>query len=316
VDRRGQRQPPPDWGSEAGRPQIDVLPASVVALPRAEVGECPLFDPATGVLYGVDIPRGRLWRWDTGDNRFDYRDFGEPLGSLALVDGGGYLLATRSGVHTLAEWDAQPQLLCPLEPNRPTQCNDGKCDPRGLFVIGTASTDQSCDGALYAVGHDGTVRQLIDGIGMSNGLDWSPDGRWLYYVDSLAGSVTRFAWDADPPRLCDPAVLVSLAPSDGLPDGLTVDAEGCLWIAVWGAGEVRRYDPAGKLKGTVSVPTPNVTSCAFRGESTELFITTAATGVAESDPGYELAGSIFVARTGVSGRPTTRFGVVDGRPSK
>ena len=99
----------------------------VVAAERLEVGECPVFDPAAGTLFAVDIPNGRLWRWDVRDRASDSLDIGEPLGSVALVEGGGFLLATRSGVHVLDDWNGRPRLLCELEPDLPTQCNDGKC---------------------------------------------------------------------------------------------------------------------------------------------------------------------------------------------
>jgi sugar lactone lactonase YvrE len=279
----------------------------VIAAERMEVGECPVFDPAGDTLYAVDIPNGRLWRWDLGTGAGDSLDVGEPLGSVALVEGGGLLLATRTGVLVLDDWNGRPRLLCKLEPDLPTQCNDGKCDRRGRFVVGTATTDQSCLGALYVVDHDGSSRRLVDGVGMSNGLDWSPDGRWLYFVDSVAGTVTRFRWDADDATVGDAEVVLSISPADGLPDGLAIDDDGCLWIAVWGAGEVRRYDDAGRRIDTITLPTPYVTSCAFRSGGSELFVTSAVGGLVDGAPGCGDAGSVFAVAISATGPPSARF---------
>jgi sugar lactone lactonase YvrE len=285
----------------------------VVAAERLEVGECPVFDPAVGTLFAVDIPNGRLWRWDVRDGASDSLDIGEPLGSVALVEGGGFLLATRSGVHVLDDWTGRPRLLCELEPDLPTQCNDGKCDGRGRFLVGTATTDRSCLGTLYAVEPDGSARPLVGGVGMSNGLDWSPDERWLYFVDSVAGTVSRYPWDADDATVGDPRVVLSIDPRDGLPDGLTVDDDGCLWLAVWGAGEVRRHDDSGRLIDTVHLPTPYVTSCAFGSGSGELFVTSAVGGLVDGQPGFRDAGSVFAVSVAATGRPAARFGLAASR---
>jgi sugar lactone lactonase YvrE len=279
----------------------------IFAAERLDVGECPLIDPDVDALFAVDIPNGRMWRWDLGDGRSDSLDVGEPLGSIALVDGGGFLLATRTGVLVLDNWNGRPRLLCELEPELPTQCNDGRCDPMGRFVVGTATTDQSCLGALYVVDHDGSARQLVAGVGMSNGLDWSPDGRWLYFVDSIAGTVTRYPWYTDDATVGDPRVVLSLSSREGLPDGLVVDGDGCLWVALWGAGEIRRYDDAGRRIATISLPTPYVTSCAFGARGNELFVTSAVGGLTEGEPGFEHAGSVFAVPTSATGRPAIRF---------
>lgn len=275
---------------------------------RAEVGEGPVYDPASDTLYWVDIPAGQLWRWDRTSRDVGYREIGEPLGSVALIDGGGFLLAARRGVLVLAGWHDLPVLWQPVEPGRATQFNDGRCDADGRFVAGTAAHDPRFTGALYRVDPDGSTAALVDGIGMSNGLDWSPDGHWFYHVDTIAQTVNRYRWDAAAGVPSDPEPFIVVPPGDGLPDGLTVDSEGCLWLAVWGAGEVRRYTPGGGLLGAVTVPTPNVSSCAFGGpHGNELYITTAAQAAPQYGREGRLAGDVFVVTTPIRGQRRTPF---------
>jgi sugar lactone lactonase YvrE len=273
----------------------------------ATVGEGPVYDADHDVLFSVDIPAGRLWR-TAMDGVSTHLSIGEPLGSVAPVAGGGFVLGTRTGVATLDEWAATPQPWITLEADRPTQCNDGRCDPQGRFAVGTATPDGSTTGALYLVDHDGSVSCLVAGIGMSNGIDWSPDGDTAYYVDSIAGTVTSYPWDADSGRFGDGRVIISLDAADGLPDGLTVDDEGAIWLAVWGAGQVRRYAPNGRPLTALSIPTPHITSCAFGGpDRNRLFVTSARLGLKPDDPGYAEAGAVFVIDVPVTGRLPTPF---------
>lgn len=271
---------------------------------RAEVGEGPTYDARTNTLLWVDIPRGRLWRWEAAGGRVEFRDIGEPIGSVALIEGGGFLLATRSGLLLLRGWDDTPAMWHRVEPDLPTQFNDGKCDSRARFIAGTAAPDRSCAGTLYRIDHDGSAQALVRNVGMSNGLDWSPDDRFFYYVDSLAQTVFRYDWDAQTGVPHDPVSFIEVPGREGLPDGLTVDSDGYLWLAVWGAGQVRRYDPTGRAAGVVELPTPNVSSCTFGGPAlNELYITTATLNAARC----EQAGNVFVAETTARGQRRTSF---------
>lgn len=275
---------------------------------HAEVGEGPVYDPSTDTLYWVDIPAGHLWRWSRVDGSMAYRTVGEPLGSVALVEDGGFLLATRRGILVLPSWTDIPRLWCPVEPELATQFNDGKCDARGRFVAGTAAIDPRFTGALYRIDHDGSVHRLLGDVGMSNGLDWSPGGEFFYYVDSLSQTVCRYEWDADAGVPHHPEPFIEIPSSDGLPDGLCVDGDGCVWLAVWGAGEVRRYAPDGRLLGAITVSTPNVTSCTFGGpRGNELFITTAAMAAPDHGSASRYAGDVFVVTTPVQGQRRTPF---------
>lgn len=275
---------------------------------HTEVGESPVYDPVSESLYWVDIPVGHLWRWSRADGSMAYRSIGEPLGSLALVEGGGFLLATRRGVVVLPSWTDLPRLWRPVEPDLATQFNDGKCDAKGRFIAGTAALDPRFTGALYRIDHDGSTHRLFGDISMSNGLDWSPDGAFFYHVDTLSQTVRRYQWDDDAGVPHDPMPFIEIPASEGLPDGLCVDSEGCLWLAVWGAGEVRRYAPDGRPLGAVTVPTPNVTSCTFGGHlGNELFITTATQAAPQFGPAARWSGDVFVISTPVRGQRRTPF---------
>ncbi|WP_116950172.1 SMP-30/gluconolactonase/LRE family protein [Jiangella endophytica] len=280
---------------------------------RADVGEGPVYDPASDTLYWVDAPAGHLWRWDHASRDVAYREIGETLGSMALIDGGGFLLAARRGVLVLPGWNGLPSLWRQVEPDHATRFNDGRCDPDGRFVAGTAAHDPRFTGTLYRLDPDGGVAALVDGIGISNGLDWSPDGHWFYHVDTIAQTVNRYRWDAAAGVPSEPEVLIEVPSGDGLPAGLTVDAEGCLWLAVRGAGEVRRHTPDGRLLGAVAVPTPNVSGCAFGGpHRNELYITTAAQAAPQYGREGRLAGDVFVVTTPVRGQrrvPFPRHGI-------
>lgn len=270
---------------------------------QAQVGEGPVYDPGTNMLFWVDIPLGRLWRCDLVTREVLSREVGEPLGCVALVEGGGFLLAARHGILFLPHWTAVPRLWLEVETCLPTQFNDGKCDARGRFVVGTAARAPH-EGALYRIGPGATAHRLVGDLGMSNGLDWSPDERFFYHVDSRARTVTRYDWDPVAGVPHRPEVLIAVPRSDGLPDGLTVDAAGFIWVAIWGAGQLRRYDPEGGLVGTITLPTPNVSSCTFGGPGlNQLFITTAAQGA----PADGAAGSVFVVETAACGQRRTGF---------
>lgn len=275
---------------------------------HAEVGESPLYDADTHTLCWVDIPTGRLWRCDLATREAAAREIGEPVGSVALIEGGGLLLAARHAILILPHWDADPVSWQQVKLEPGTQFNDGKCDARGRFFAGTAAHDPEVKGTLYRIGHDGSPKILLQDIGMSNGMDWSPDDRFFYYVDSLAGTVTRYDWDADAGVPHGPSPFIEIARGEGLPDGLTIDAEGFVWLAVWGSGQVRRYDPDGRLAHAITLSTPNITSCAFGGQDlSELYITTASVGVPQEGGAGRLAGDVFVAETTTRGQRRPMF---------
>ena len=219
------------------------------------------------------------------------------------------LVGSSAGVQLVGA-DGTIQPLAPLPPSAHDDLvlNDGKVDARGAVWAGSTTRSrhpgagsllrlEPADGAATA-----SLEPVVGGLTLANGLDWSLDGRLLYHADSLTGIVHRHRLADDARTVVASDELLVVDPVDGVPDGLTVDADGDVWLAVWGAGAVRRYRPDGTLTGVVAVPTPNVSSCCFGGAALDrLYITTAA---CEPDDG--IGGSVFVAEPGVTGRPTNR----------
>ena len=185
--------------------------------------------------------------------------------------------------------------------------NDGKPDPWGNFIAGTMAWDESGNppGSLYRLSPDGTVTELFGDVGLSNGLDWTDDRRLFYYSDTTIGRVDVFDCAPDTGALSGRRPFVDAAE----PDGLTLDAEGCLWLAVWGSGEVRRYTPDGRLDTVVRLPAWQVTSAAFGGADLgTLYITTAWEGLTPAERAEQPhAGDIFACTPGVPGRPPFLF---------
>jgi sugar lactone lactonase YvrE len=284
------------------RREVDlILPA------RALVAEGPLWDPGDGSLLWVDIDRGEVHRLapDTGADSLAVA-CGRPVGAAVWRRSGGLALALPGGVALVAAGgDPAAAEIVPVEADRPDQqLNDGACDRQGRFWVGTASVSrQPGTSALYRLDADHRVEQVLPGVTMSNGLGWSPDQRRFYYVDSAAQRLDVFDHDPDSGRLGSRRPLVSVPAEVGIPDGLAVDADGCVWLAIWGAGSVHRYTPAGVLDGVLDVPAGNVTSCAFGGaDLADLFVTTASRGLSPAQLAEQpFAGGIFRATPGVVG---------------
>ncbi len=274
---------------------------------RAEVAESPVWDADRRVLVWVDIPRGLVHRLDPATGRDVSVALGQPVGAVALRAGGGLVLATRDGFALLDAAEDEVRSEIPVERDRPAnRMNDGKCDAAGRFWAGTMALDESAGaGTLYRMGTDRRVDVVLANVTMSNGLDWSPDARTFYFVDTSTGGVDAFDHDAATGALTNRRRLVDVDPGDGLPDGLTVDAEGFLWLALWGGAVVRRYSPVAELDTVVELPVSQVTSCAFGGpDLDELYVTSAAEGLGSGEARRREphAGAILRIRPGVPGR--------------
>jgi sugar lactone lactonase YvrE len=279
---------------------------------RARIGEGPWWDARSAVLVWVDIERGELHLFDPRAGRDTCFTVGGKLGAAVPRAGGGYVLALDDGFYTYTP-GGRKELVAPIEAGNPrTRLNDARCDPSGRIWGGSLDEDDltpRCCG-LYSVDNDAMVHRVLDGVTISNGLDWSPDGTTLYYVDSRAYAVQSFDFDVECGTIGNARRLVEYAPEPWVfPDGLTVDAEGFLWVAIFGAGVVHRYAPDGTLERIVEVPARLVTSCGFGGpDLDELYITSAThllkPGEASRQPH---AGGLFRHRPGVSGRPQHAF---------
>jgi sugar lactone lactonase YvrE len=278
---------------------------------RATLGEGPVWDGRTQELVWVDILAGAVHRLDPSTGRDRVLTVGQPVGTVAVRLSGGYVAALRDGIAVLGD-DGGLAFISDVEAELPThRFNDGKCDRTGRLWAGTMRFDQAPGSAtLYRVDPDHTVTPVVTGLGLSNGLGWSLDGSLMYFIDSLAGGVDVFDFDDGAGITGGPRRLVTFVPEEGLPDGMTVDADGFLWVALYGGGQVRRYSPEGELDLVVRLPVGRPTSCAFGGaELDELYITTARQGQSSRDLAAEPgSGGIFRFRPAVRGRPDNVFG--------
>jgi len=276
-----------------------------------ELCEGPCWDLGAGRLIWVDIMAGRVHSADplTGDRRS--WDLGMPVGCVAPCTSGGWIAAVELG---FARYDENWSMLDTVVPApgqaAGTRFNDGRCDTAGRFWAGTLAYDSTPGAAsLYRLDVSGEVTLVLDDVTISNGLGWSPQSDTMYYVDTGRGTVDRMRFDAGTGTPSDRTTLVSVPPAEGAPDGLAVDSEGFLWVALWDGGCVRRYSPDGELERTVRLPVSRVTSMAFGGRDlADLFITTACDGLGPRRLADEpLAGSVFRYRPGVTGLPTNPF---------
>jgi sugar lactone lactonase YvrE len=279
----------------------------------AEHGEGPIWDAAADELVWVDITAGLVRRGRvSGDDVLDVAAHrgGDTVGFVVPAAAGGWVLGAGGGITRLTA-DGEASVLIDLTGEGGsaelggTRMNDGGCDRAGRFFGGTMAFDERPGaGSLYRLDLDGTVRTVLDGLTVSNGMGWSPDDRTVYLSDSGVALVWAFDYDLDAGTFGQRRVLLDLTEDpDGVADGLTVDDEGCLWTALWGGGQVRRYSPDGELLAVVQAAPENTSSCAFAGPGRDLLvISTSKQGLSEvARLAQPDAGRLFTARPGVSG---------------
>ncbi len=279
---------------------------------HAVLGEGPVWDDLSQRLFWVDVEKHRIHIHDVASGQDRRIDVGQRIGSFALRPAGPLLIATEGG---LANFELESEALAPIvdpESHLPgNRFNDGKCDPRGRFWVGTMAFDfERAAGALYRYDGGQEIVKVHTAVTISNGLAWSGDESTMYYVDSIPGTVTAFDYDADTGAVTDPRVVIDVPAEMGAPDGMAIDRDDNLWVAHWGGGCVRQWDPrTGEVLDEVAVPASQVTSCAFGGAALDqLFITTARGGLSDEQRREEPhAGGLFVSRPGVKGFRTSRF---------
>lgn len=273
----------------------------------ATLGEGALWDDATQRLLWVDITQKCVGRFDPISGANEVFQLDSMVGTVVGTTRGDLLVALQEGVARLDLTSGKvSDLRCPAGHDATRiRFNDGKCDPRGRLWAGTMALDFATGaGALYCFDPDGTVSARVPQVTVSNGIVWSHDHRRMYYIDSPTRAVDVFDYDVETGAIANRRHAWALPEGWGFPDGMTIDAEGKLWIALWGGSAVVRFDPdAGRVLDKIAVPAAHVTSCAFGGPDLKsLFITTAREGRSPEQLAQEpLAGSIFVARPGVSG---------------
>jgi sugar lactone lactonase YvrE len=276
----------------------------------AQLGEGPTWDGATERLLWVDILGREVHHLDSVSGSDVVLPTSQDVGAAKPRAAGGLVLNLRDGV-ALTEPDGGGERWLARWPREGCRGNDAAVDAAGRLWAGTMRYDTAPGGGrLYRVDADGDVVTVLDAVTISNGIGWSPDGRLMYYVETPVRRVDAFDVDAETGLVADRRPLVELdADVAGYPDGLTVDAEGCVWVALWEGAAVCRYTPDGRLDRVVELPTTHPTACTFGGSSLhDLFITTARVALdAAALVGQPLAGSVFVLPDAGTGQPAHAF---------
>lgn len=283
------------------------MDAEQVTPPHAHHGEGPVWHESWGGLRFVDMLAGDILTVDVSSGDVERLHVGEVAAAFRPRAAGGMIVAIERGFATV-DVDGNVESLGELWSDPGVRMNEGGCDPHGRFYCGSmAYKGSSGAGAMYCLNPDRTVAKILPEVTVSNGLAWSPDHKLAYYIDTATHRIDVFDYDPSVGLVVESRrPLVEIPREDGGPDGMTVDAEGYLWVAMWGGSAVRRFSPTGALDGVIELPATQVTACTFGGPNLdELFITTSRQGL--SDDEQPLAGAAFRARPGVRGLPVLPF---------
>lgn len=269
-------------------------------------GEGPVWHPGWGGLKWVDMlagdvlslaPSGEVSRWRSGN---------PVVAAIRPRTNGGMVLGVEQGFALVDETGVYTE-LSPLWPKGKLRMNEGACDPEGNFWCGSMAYDREAGAAsLWRLSPDGEREEMLGDLTISNGLCWSAGGTTAYYNDTETYAISKFDWSSNE-GLFNRRAFVDLRADGVRPDGLTIDAEGGVWIGLSNGSAVRRYDPDSKLTAVIELPVTKVTACTFGGENLDqLFITTSREGLEDDD--QPAAGSLFLAEPGVTGLPVRMFG--------
>jgi len=277
--------------------QIDVL------------GEGPVWDVQEQALYWVDIRKPAVRRYDGGNREVTGWTMPEMVGSLAVRKQGGLLLALKSALVNFDPQSGAIRRVASPESDRPNQrFNDGKCDRQGRFWAGTMNdAARQPDGTLYRLDRSGCVA-IESGVTIPNSLCWSPDGRTMYFSDSWTRTICAFDFDPATGQVTNKRRFATTT-APAVPDGATIDAEGCLWCAEYDGWQITRFAPDGRRMRSIELPVQRPTSCMFGGADLRtLFITTATQKLGPAELAKQpLAGALLAMDVGVPGLPETRF---------
>lgn len=264
---------------------------------RSLLGEGPVWSPRDNALYWVDILTPSVHRYDAATGI----DKETPLGTMASLvvpkASGGLLVATPGGIMALDLSTRRLTPFCHPEAGRTNvRYNDGKCDRRGRLWVGSMDMGAAANrGHLFCIEANGSWKQVDTGFTVPNGIGWSPDNKTMYVTDTYRQAIYRYDFDLASGAICNRRPLITIAASDGKPDGLTVDDQGCLWVALWDAWQIARFSPQGQLMQRVRVPVPRPTSCCFGGGNLDtLYVTSASLRLSEAQLATApLSGSLF-----------------------
>ena len=287
------------------------LTAELVIDAKAMLGEGSIWHPGEKKLYWIDIEGKALHIYDPSTNKDKQYDVGERVGTVVPVKRGGVLVALQNGIHEMDLNTGQLKLVVNPLPDANMRFNDGKCDPSGRFWVGSMALDSRRKGAaLYRLDSDKSIHEMLDSVTISNGIVWTSDKKTMYYNDTPTMTVQAFDYNDKTGGISNRRIAIKIPRGSGAPDGMTIDSEDKLWIALWGGNAVGRFDPlTGELMQKINVPAPNVSSCTFGGEDLKtLYITTARAWVKDEKLAeFPLSGGLFAVKTEVKGVPATFF---------
>jgi sugar lactone lactonase YvrE len=288
----------------------DGVAVDVALAARAGLGEGPVWDELRAQLIWVDIVGRAVHFYDPQSGRDRATQLEQMPGVAIPRRSGGLVLALGHGFAFLdPDGHVDPIEEIPQGPVT-ARMNDGNCDAMGRFWAGTMGlAEEPGAGALYRLDPDLTVTCVLDSVTESNGIDWSPDDRLMYYIDSVERRVDVFDFELSSGTIANRRPFAHIDEGEAVPDGLTVDADGGVWVALWGGSQVRRYRADGSLERVIALPTRQITSCAFGGSGLQdMYVTSAREWLAPEVLAQEPdAGALFVCRPGVKGRLQRAF---------
>jgi sugar lactone lactonase YvrE len=281
---------------------VTTTAATRLTEPLAEHGEGPVWFAETAQLRFVDMLAGDILTIEADGALVERRPVGTVAAAFRPREGGGLVIAVERGFALLSP-EGELTTLPEVWGDPTVRMNDGACDNQGRFLCGTMAYDAAPGrGSLHRLERDGSTTTVLDGLTISNGLAFSPDGTSAVFIDSMTQQVRRYRMPADDGLWHEYDVLVEIDSAVGTPDGLCLDSEGGVWVALWNGSAVHRYSATGELTDIVELPVPQVTACTLGGtDGRSLFITTSALGVEAS--AQPEAGAVFTARVAVAGQP-------------
>ena len=273
----------------------------------SDLGEGPIWSPQTNCVTWTDITQSVFHTADIDTGATQSFSAPSMVGAIAHTHGGDYVAANQEGFAFVGIDGKFSQLHSFLADDM--RMNDGKVDPVGRFWAGSVALSFEAErGSLYVLEKDGSYRSVLDKCTLSNGMGWSPDAHYFYYIDSIPGVLKRFDFDSVHGLVSNPIDLVTFDTSKGIPDGMSVSSDGKIVIALWDGGRVEIYEPDGTKAAEIELGVSRPTSCTFGGtDGNVLIVTSASQGIDRSKEG--LAGKILaVTGTGLSGLPAHRYG--------
>ena len=273
---------------------------------KSELGEGAIWNSKTGELMWINITGKilNIYNPKTGNNKEMFT--GQMIGTVVPTELGNTIVALQNGIYQLDPNTGTKKLIVNPEEDLPNnRFNDGKCDPEGRFWAGTMSTiDEKEAGALYRLDSDSSIHKMVEDVSISNGIVWSKDKTKMYYIDTPTQKVVVYDYNNETGEISNKKTAVEIESEMGFPDGMTIDEDGNIWVALWGGSAVSCWNPeTGTLVRTIEVPARNVTSCAFGDDDlSTLYITTARVATSDEElKKYPNAGGVFKIRLGVKG---------------